>query len=348
MHQVKTSPAIDRVIGWSLDNPLSRVTRYSLATLLVTVVAVVRAELLAGLVPWLLFVPLALVISLFAGRRTGLYSVVLAAILAGYSIGTPAQPLWITPSQWLAGALFLCIGALVVALAAELRAAFRRTRLLAADRAIALEELVERDGQRELLNHELGHRIKNLLTVVQAVAGQTIRQSPDLGSAGEALGARLAALGRATDALTANAWTAADLRTLAADAFQTHRDRISCNGPPVAFSPQVAMALTLTFHELLTNSTKYGALSNDDGRVDVDWSVGPGANADGLRFMLTWRESGGPPVKEPTRRGFGSVMIERSLKSYLRGETSIHYRPDGLVFTIDAPLATAVMEGNDE
>ena len=113
-------------------------------------------------------------------------------------------------------------------------------------------------------------------------------------------------------------------------------DRFDVNGPDVWVSPQFALALAMALHELGTNAVKYGALSNGSGRVEVVWSaLGRGS---GRRLVLGWRESGGPPVKAPERRGFGSRLIERSLASDLGGEARMDFAPTGLVCTIEARL----------
>lgn len=213
--------------------------------------------------------------------------------------------------------------------------------------ATAAFEITERkraEEQQELLRHELGHRLKNVLTVVQSVASQTMRQANDLPSANRALAARLAALGEATDVLTAQSWEAADLRTLIGKALAAHGsigERVRATGPAMTLQPQVTLALALALHELATNAAKYGALSSAWGRVDVEWSATKGTDEAGQRFHLRWQEVGGPEVRAPSRRGFGSTMIERSLAAYFRGEASIAYPPEGVIFTLDCPLAEA-------
>ena len=189
--------------------------------------------------------------------------------------------------------------------------------------------------RQRLLAGELGHRLKNLLTVVQAICSQTLRRAPDLKEANRLLSLRLSTIGRASDVLTASQWTDADLHDLvrtAAEAHWSSAERLTMRGPPMRFTANVALALALAFHELATNAAKYGAFSNDAGRVDLDWTVDNG------RFQLEWREKDGPAVQPPARRGFGSVMIEQALKGYLRGDVSISYDPAGVVFRIDAAL----------
>ena len=198
----------------------------------------------------------------------------------------------------------------------------------------------EAEERRELLINELNHRVKNSLATVQSVAVQTLRNAKDTQEASVLFEARLMALARAHDVLTQESWEGARLKAIVAGAiaaFQTSGDdRFDVNGPDVWVSPQFALALAMALHELGTNAVKYGALSNGSGRVEVVWSVlGRGS---GRRLVLGWRESGGPPVKAPERRGFGSRLIERSLASDLGGEARMDFAPTGLVCTIETRL----------
>jgi len=344
MEHAKALPAVDHLLTWSLKRTLPPVPRYLAATLLVALAAAIRVLLITNLLPWLIFMPVVLLIGLTMGKRTGFYAVVLSAVLAAVTIARPGASLWLTGPQWIASALFIIIAASQVIVAAELRASFVRARQLVAEREEANARLVEKEEQSQLLNHELGHRLKNLLTIVQAIVSQTVRQSPDLATAGEALAFRLAAFGRAADVLTASSWETADIHALAHAALAPHdsiETRFHLSGPVIYFQSQVALALALAFHELATNAIKYGALSNDSGRVDLKWSIEPGPNPAEPRFCLTWQELGGPAVQPPAHRGFGSLMIERSLRSYFRGQTLMSFEAEGLVFRIDAPLAGA-------
>jgi two-component sensor histidine kinase len=103
----------------------------------------------------------------------------------------------------------------------------------------------------------------------------------------------------------------------------------------VLLPPREARAIAMALHELFTNAVKYGALSNDSGRLRLDWKRSEGRPP---RVVLTWTESGGPPVVKPERRGFGSVLLERSLQEDLGGTVSLDYRPQGLVCTIETPF----------
>jgi two-component sensor histidine kinase len=99
--------------------------------------------------------------------------------------------------------------------------------------------------------------------------------------------------------------------------------------------PQTALALTMALHELATNAAKYGALSVPSGRVTIEWSVSPG---DPKHLKLRWEEKGGPPVSPPTRTGFGTRLVQRSLALELGGEVSLTYEPTGVVCDVSAPL----------
>lgn len=194
-------------------------------------------------------------------------------------------------------------------------------------------------AQQRLLNQELNHRLKNILAMVQSIVSQTFRDAKSLDEAAPALASRLVSLGHAADLLTSSSWHGADLRTVVnagLAGIDGHRDRIFVSGPPLHLNAQAALAMTLALHELATNAIKYGALSNDAGTVLLEWRItGP---QDARRFCLRWEERDGPEVATPTSRGFGSRLIERSLRSYFRGEANLGFPPAGVVFTIDAPL----------
>lgn len=195
-----------------------------------------------------------------------------------------------------------------------------------------------------VLNQELAHRLKNVLAVVQSVAQQTLRGADDVETASQALSARLVALGAASDVLTSGSWRMADLEDLAAGTLAPHGtigDRIDIAGPTVLLKPQVTLALALAFHELATNAVKYGALSNDLGTISLSWSIRNGDRE--ATLLLEWRERGGPLVKPPERTGFGTRLIDRSLRAYFNGRAETTYAPGGLVFVMEARLADAAV-----
>jgi PAS domain S-box-containing protein len=191
------------------------------------------------------------------------------------------------------------------------------------------------EHQRLLIN-ELNHRVKNTLATVQSVASQTLRNAETAEEARAALESRLLALSRAHDVLTRENWEGADLFEIVADAVEPYsnpgEDRLHLSGETIRLPPRMALALAMALQELATNAVKYGALSNETGEVRITWRDGDD------RLHLTWAETGGPPVKVPSRRGFGTRLIERSLASDLDGEVRISFEPTGLVCNVDAPL----------
>jgi PAS domain S-box-containing protein len=195
------------------------------------------------------------------------------------------------------------------------------------------------EHQRLLIN-ELNHRVKNTLTTVQSIAFQTLRNAPTPENAQMALSSRLIALSKAHDVLTRESWEAAGLHQIVAEAMDPFKaqgeNRIQVAGLEVRLPPSMALAIAMALQELATNAVKYGALSNETGKVGLRWSLDKTNNSAYLH--LRWEESGGPPVHPPSRRGFGTRLIERSLAGDLHGEAKIEFAATGLVCTITAPV----------
>jgi two-component sensor histidine kinase len=199
-----------------------------------------------------------------------------------------------------------------------------------------------------LMINELNHRVKNSLATVQAIAAQTLRRGAVPDEVRDALAARLVALAEAHDVLTDEKWSGAELADLAAQAAAPYASLRGASpfyidGPSVFLPPKTAIAMALAFHELATNAAKYGALSAPDGHVLIAWTVEETPAGRALR--LTWRESGGPPVKPPEKTGFGTRLIQRGLASELRGQVTMDYQPGGLVCTMEALLPDEPVEG---
>lgn len=194
------------------------------------------------------------------------------------------------------------------------------------------------EQHRDLLTNELSHRVKNMLTMVQAIANQTLRDGATMAEARSKLTTRLVAMSRAQDILQGRGLASVEIESVVKTAIEPHAgdgDRFRLRGPEIAVLPRSAVPLSMALHELATNAAKYGALSSLHGRVDIGWRVVPGAEA---TFELNWAETGGPPVKAPTRKGFGSRMIERVLTAELGAAASVHYAETGVVWRIAAPL----------
>jgi two-component sensor histidine kinase len=193
------------------------------------------------------------------------------------------------------------------------------------------------ERQQKLLLDELNHRVKNTLSTVQAIADQTLRTTSDPMSFRNAFEPRLMALSATHNLLTATNWVSADLGDVVRLEFRPYGpERYRLGGPPVALSPAQALALGMVFHELATNAAKYGALAQGDGQVEVIWRLGQRGQRGDLE--IDWKEHDGPPVVLPTRGGFGSRLIERSLQGQLGGEAALDYASDGVRCHIRLPL----------
>lgn len=195
----------------------------------------------------------------------------------------------------------------------------------------------EAQAESRMLIDELNHRVKNTLSTVQSVVWQALRTGSDSTNILEAIQSRLSALSRSHDLLTRESWQSAGLRDVLDDALEPFgaADRILIEGENIRFPPKSALALGIAFNELATNAVKYGAFSNATGSVQVTWKIE--RQADGRRVILHWRESGGPLVNPPSRRGFGSRVIECGLAHELKGTVDLDYRTEGLVCTMNVP-----------
>jgi two-component sensor histidine kinase/PAS domain-containing protein len=195
------------------------------------------------------------------------------------------------------------------------------------------------EEHRELLTDELSHRSRNMLAIVQAIAQQTLKDGVTIGEARKKLSARLIAMSRAQDILTGRGVAGVELESILRAALNTladEGDRIRLQGPNLAISPRSSLSFALAFHELATNAVKYGALSGAEGRVDISWHIAK--DSDRL-LELVWSESGGPPVSTPTRKGFGSRLIESVMTAELGVFASVDYAPSGVIWRIAVPLA---------
>jgi PAS domain S-box-containing protein len=187
-----------------------------------------------------------------------------------------------------------------------------------------------------LLMSELNHRVKNTLATVQSIASQTLRGSTDPQQFAENFEARLQALSRAHNLLTRRNWESAEVTDLVRDQLMLDGDldRITVEGPSALLPPNSAVALSLVLHELGTNARKYGALASPTGRLDIHWRIVASASM----LHMDWAESGGPPVAEPQKRGFGTRLIEKSLGG-VGGSAELRFNTDGLHCAIQLPLS---------
>ena len=203
------------------------------------------------------------------------------------------------------------------------------------DTVVETTKTVRARADLDVLNKELAHRLKNTLTLVQAIAEQTLagvgeRQAVD------SFKDRLRALGHAHDVLLRHSWAAASLDGVVRETLAPldGLEQITIEGPDVAIGSRAALSLSLILHELATNAAKYGALSVPDGRIALSWTAQDGA------FLMQWREHDGPEVQPPARSGFGSRLIRRGLAS--AGSVDCRYSPGGFEMDLGAPVADLV------
>lgn len=194
---------------------------------------------------------------------------------------------------------------------------------------VAVRTRRESHERQELLIAELNHRVRNILGLVRALVSQSQGGARTVPEFVGILSGRIDSLARAHDQITAENWGPASLRSLimaeVAAYVSKGNDRLRIAGPEVLLSPQAFSVFALVVHELVTNSAKYGAISDSRGWIAVEWSF----DATG-RLVIQWQEQGGPPVRAPSRRGFGTTVIERSVPHDLQGEAAVTYALTGL------------------
>jgi two-component sensor histidine kinase len=188
---------------------------------------------------------------------------------------------------------------------------------------------------QRVLTDELHHRMKNMLAMVAAIVRQTMRTAGNLQDAEAAIGARLMAMAKAHELLLKSDWKSAGLHTVLKSAVAQHdtaAGRIAVAGSDLQIASSAILPLTLALNELCTNAVKYGALSNDAGRVDLT------TQSDDSSLTILWAESGGPQVHPPARRSLGSTLIENALPRQLGGTGQLVFGSSGIRFTLNLPL----------
>src|ERR1700753_3249593 len=195
------------------------------------------------------------------------------------------------------------------------------------------------DKLQKLILGKLHHRIKNTLATVSAIASQSFRGAPSIEIGQKAMEGRLTALGRAHDLLMQVSWASASLTHTFSSATEPYDSqggrRFHFNGPDLRITSGAVIALAMTFNELCTNTTKFGALSVPAGRVEIVWTI----DEPKQRLHLVWTESGGPAVEPPARQSFGTRMM-KSLGQQLNGQVQLAYQPSGFIYSLDVPLGS--------
>lgn len=211
------------------------------------------------------------------------------------------------------------------------------------DRREALQQRAEE--QRDIYAREVQHRVKNLLAIIQVIARQTLAR-PDASPEVRTFENRIAAIIRVHTNSLAQRDRAGDVGDLVRDAvapfLEAGSTRVQLDGPAVQLRSKAASALAMALHELATNAVKYGALSNESGRIHLRWRL------EGDALDLSWTERGGPPASAPAKTGFGSMLISRVLQAETRGKVLTEFAPEGFTFRLTAPLAEVVAPADPE
>jgi len=222
--------------------------------------------------------------------------------------------------------------------------AFRSTGVPEVDRALEAfsttarvlerheQDRDEREAHVRLIMRELSHRSKNLLAIVLAIARQTARHTASFDDFEARFNSRIQALADAHDLLIEQQWSGAILHDLVnAQLSAFGIDKVTCRGEPIMLRTEAVQNVALALHELATNASKHGAISVPAGKVEIEWAIEPGESGE-RSLRLTWREVGGPPVKEPAQKGFGCFVLERVTVNAL-GEGHLEFNPSGLTWT---------------
>jgi PAS domain S-box-containing protein len=212
-------------------------------------------------------------------------------------------------------------------------------------------DITERKRAEDHLRYvmkELSHRTKNLMAVVHAISWQTAQKSVDLEDFEQRFIQRLEALARSHDLLVKHDWQGVRLGDLVQAQLDPFLDsftgRLTAEGPPLLLRPSAAQELGLALHELATNASKYGALSVPTGKIDIDWAIDCGPTNGANRFHMIWCETGGPGVRPPVSKGFGTAVVTTALSTTFNGEAELDYRPEGLCWELRAPVGGLIQE----
>jgi two-component sensor histidine kinase len=266
-----------------------------------------------------------LVAALLGGASAGILAAVTGGIIALWLFVPPDWRVAPFVLEQAVSVLLFAVSSVVIILAADsYRGLVRRLR--------------DEEATRTLLNHELNHRIKNILASVQAIISQTLRDQKDIR---DKTIARITSLAVTNDILIKSKWRCASLREILVREFTPHDlSRFCLSGDDVECPPEVAILLALVVHELTTNALKYGALSSSDGRISLAWRKSD------RTLCLEWVERGGPKPDKRSDRGFGTKLLQASVRRF-NGSVDMKFEPSGLRVALslnlpaDSPLGPA-------
>jgi two-component sensor histidine kinase len=289
------------------------VRSFSLAAVLIAIGCLLGASILRVALSWVgfyatyaFYFPAVLIASLLAGAPAGL-AVLVGSAIVGFFTFAPPHVDYASLNVSVAAGLIFAVSALCVVGVSHL---YR----------VQVERLQMRDRERDLLMKELEHRGRNTYAIVDSIVRTTLKNAPDQA---EAISGRVRAVSSSNDLINWSQTTTVKLQTLLSRVFESvPPERVSLSGPDVELPAGVARQLALVFHEFVTNARKYGALANPEGRIAVRWDYTR------PRVQVVWHEAGGPTVGPPTRQGFGTEVVDRTLAS-LAGAANRTYATDG-------------------
>ena len=197
-----------------------------------------------------------------------------------------------------------------------------------------IDAVKKSEAEKALLLAELDHRVKNIFATMSALISRSLRGSDELEDAAERLQSRIHAYAESHSALTSANWAGSTIGDVARVTLGGHiaAGRVRVDGPEIPMSAKAALSLSMAFHELATNATKYGALATEDGNVALNWEPN-GQTEGGCRIV--WQERGGPKVQAPSRQGFGSFIIEKAVAMETNGVVSVEMDEDGLRWVLE-------------
>jgi two-component sensor histidine kinase len=203
------------------------------------------------------------------------------------------------------------------------------------------------EDHAQFLMHELSHRSKNLLAVIQSISRRTARSTTTMEDFETRFGRRLQGLAASHDVLVRSSWQGAPVADLMRQQLLPFMDiqssRVELAGPDLAVTAEATQAIGLAIHELATNAIKYGALSVPAGKVRISWALA-GESPESRELSLKWVEAGGPRVVPPSRNGFGQLVIGEMMERSLNAKVALDFAPDGLQWSASMPATNIVVE----
>lgn len=310
------------LLAWLRRLRERRLEAYGVALLAVALATLLRfplAELLAGAAPFTTYSLAIIVVALVCGFWPGMMAVVVSVLTGWFLFLPPAFRFDLSVKEAWTVAIFTVVAIINVGLVSGLVAA-----------------LLRHEARQLFLFRELQHRSQNLFAVIQVIASRTLIEGQTVANAKDVFTGRLDALARTHSMLAKNAFLGAALKEIVAQELASFSTQTTVTGCDIAVNTRAAENFALIVHELVTNAAKYGALSTREGRVDIQCSI-EGSNGKG-QFRFEWRESGGPPVSPPTRKGFGSAILLEAAKQFSQN-VQANYNPHGLTYQLELLLS---------